>query len=68
MIARPQPLGVLPLPAGWLVWPAAAFADPAVAAARDALLTGRLPDPWPVAVPRDGAEVDAVAGPEHAYN
>jgi tetratricopeptide (TPR) repeat protein len=68
LIARPQPLGVLPLPAGWLVWPTAALADPVVAAARDALLDGTLPDPWPAAVPRDAADVDPSVGSEQAYN
>ncbi|MGF1664416.1 MAG: hypothetical protein ACFCVG_18460 [Kineosporiaceae bacterium] len=79
MIARPQPLGVLPLPAGWLVWPGGALADPAVARARDGLLTGRLPEPWPagvrvheLAAAGDAAaaaeSVDPDAGPEHAYN
>ena len=78
-IARPQPLGVLSLPAGWLVVPAAALADPDVAHARDGLLSGLLPDPWPDALAAhakaaDGdvdaaaALVDPAAGAEHAYN
>jgi tetratricopeptide (TPR) repeat protein len=76
---RPQPLGVLPLPAGWLVLPADALADPEVVQARDRLLLGLLPDPWPapmraveLAVSGDvaaaAAAVDPAAGPEHAYN
>jgi tetratricopeptide (TPR) repeat protein len=79
LIARPQPLGVLPLPAGWLVWPVDALRDPAVAQARDGLLTGRLPEPWPAGVrahelaaagdaTRAAESVDPGAGPEHAYN
>lgn len=78
-IARPQPLGVLPLPAGWLVVPADVLADAEVARARDGLLTGMLPDPWPPALAAharaaagdpDGAAalVDPAAGAEHAYN
>jgi tetratricopeptide (TPR) repeat protein len=83
-IARPQPLGVLALPAGWLVVPADALAADhpeaaGVAAARDRLLSGLLPDPWPAALAAHataaGGDTDAAAalvdpagGPEHAYN
>lgn len=78
-LARPQPLGVLRLPAGWLVLPAAALDDPDGAAARDALVSGLLPQAWPPALAfleraaagdTDGAAalVDPAAGAEHAYN
>lgn len=68
MIARPQPLGVLPLPVGWLVWPASALEDPQVAVARDGLLEGRLPDPWPAEVPREPEAIDPRLAPVNAYN
>jgi tetratricopeptide (TPR) repeat protein len=41
---RPQPLGTFPLPAGYLLVPPGVDTE----AAREALLAGRVPDPWPV--------------------
>jgi tetratricopeptide (TPR) repeat protein len=51
-VSRPQPIGVLPLPAGWLVLPygagdAGARNGGELAECVEALLAGRLPDPWP---------------------
>jgi tetratricopeptide (TPR) repeat protein len=52
---RPQPLGAFPLPAGCLLIPAGADTEPA----REALLAGTLPQPWP---PRLRAHELALAG------
>ena len=40
---RPQPLGTFPLPAGYLLVPPGVDTE----AARESLLAGRVPDPWP---------------------
>jgi tetratricopeptide (TPR) repeat protein len=42
--------------------------DPDVARARDDLLQGRLPDPWPDAVPREADGIDPRVAPVNAYN
>ncbi len=78
-LARPQPLGVLALPAGWLLLPADVLATDQGAAARDALLAGLAPDPWPAGLEflrlaADGdveaaaALVDPASGPVAAYD
>lgn len=46
LAVRPQPIGAFPLPLGFMLIPAVDEAEPA----RIALLAGRLPDEWPVAL------------------